>query len=614
MTTQDQAAPRRLSWRHLSIRNKLLIPIVSSFVVSMILLFVFITPSLRNFAEQQQQVAFSYRLEDLDHHLADVLSTARPSLLSVVNQPETVAILDTLPGIGDNVRVPLENSFRDMLNVQVSREVHPESVRILRPDGHQLAVAQFGRNNTDPVMVSPAKLVSEADEPYFKQLGKVTAGTAQLLPPHLATEKNSDGHPELVIELGTAVYSKGNVLGYVIVGIYTRDLLPTVLDAQPSDHFQILLYDNDNTLMAATNATNGSGRIFVETDPELAQFTLPSTFNLKTNQVATTLGDRILSSHYTQDISGFNGVGWTIVINESAADAFAPLQNVFSTLVILLVVVMVLVFVIVFFLSRGITQPLTQLSQAAERVAAGDFKAKLRVTTEDEVGTMAIALNSMSTRMNDLVSDLERRVVERTRNIEIVAEISRDAAQLREIDALLQRTVNAIRERFNFYHAQVFLVDDARQFAVLVTSTGEAGRILLARNHKLAIGSDSIVGQVAEKGRTFITLDTEKSEVQWRFNPVLPETRSEMAMPLRLAGVVIGALDIQSKGQDAFSRADVEVFEVLADQLAIAIDNARLIRETERRIQQIDDLNRRLTRDAWSEYTRRRSSDVLSYQ
>lgn len=157
----------------------------------------------------------------------------------------------------------------------------------------------------------------------------------------------------------------------------------------------------------------------------------------------------------------------------------------------------------------------------------------------------------MSGRVKELVSTLENDVNVRTRNLEIASEIARDAVQLQDINNLLQRTVDAIRDRFNFYHAQVFLVDAARENAVLITSTGEVGKLLLERKHKLAVGSDSIVGQVTSKGRTFITLDTERSEVPHRFNPLLPRTRSEMALPLRRE-TIIGALDIQSVEPNAF--------------------------------------------------------------
>src|SRR5205823_3510895 len=128
-----------------------------------------------------------------------------------------------------------------------------------------------------------------------------------------------------------------------------------------------------------------------------------------------------------------------------------------------------------------------------------------------------------------------------------------------------------------------------------------------------AVGSNSVVGQTVEKGRAFITLDTTHSDVPWRFNPILPQTRSEMALPLRFGNVVIGAVDIQSIEQNAFSQDDIQIFEVLADQLAIAINNARLLAETEGRVKQIADLNRQLTRTAWTEFVKDEKSEELAF-
>jgi GAF domain-containing protein len=264
---------------------------------------------------------------------------------------------------------------------------------------------------------------------------------------------------------------------------------------------------------------------------------------------------------------------------------------------------------------QALTRPFVQASQFAARLARQDFAAEpLPAVGGDEIARLARALNSMKDSLAKQVSVLEAGILERSRNLEIAAEISRDAAQLHNIDELLKHTVNSIRQRFNFYHAQIFLLNDTREYAVLVTSTGEAGKELLARKHKLAVGSESVVGQATMRGRTVISLDTQDTGVPHRYNPLLPLTRSEMALPLRTGEKIIGALDIQSVERDAFDQEDVQIFQVLADQIAIAIDNARLIEDSARRVSQIDDLNRQLTRTSWSEYVEERTSRTLSYE
>ena len=210
-----------------------------------------------------------------------------------------------------------------------------------------------------------------------------------------------------------------------------------------------------------------------------------------------------------------------------------------------------------------------------------------------------------------LIGGLEERVAERTRELETMAELSRAVTGFRDVDRLLPYAVDLIQERTGFYHVQVFLLDAEGEYAVLRASTGETGKLLLAANHRLAVGSDSVIGQVTARRRPIIALDTEDAQFVHRPNPILPDTRSEMALPLQIEGRVIGALDVQSAQPNAFDENDVRVFQMLADQLAVAIDNANLLRESRARLREIDLLNRRMVGETWREHLRQRYDRVL---
>jgi putative methionine-R-sulfoxide reductase with GAF domain len=140
--------------------------------------------------------------------------------------------------------------------------------------------------------------------------------------------------------------------------------------------------------------------------------------------------------------------------------------------------------------------------------------------------------------------------------------------------------VNLIRDRFGFYHASVFLLDPLGEYAVLRESTGEAGRMMKANQHNLAVGSRSIVGQATEKGKAVVVSDVTQ-EVNYYPNPLLPNTKAETAIPLIFSEKVIGALDVQSDQVDAFSPEDIEILGILADQLAATIHNAELFAAAE---------------------------------
>ena len=160
------------------------------------------------------------------------------------------------------------------------------------------------------------------------------------------------------------------------------------------------------------------------------------------------------------------------------------------------------------------------------------------------------------------------------------AEVSHNITQIMDIDELLPKTVDIICEAYNFYYAGVFLIDDAREFAVLQAGRGEAGRIMMENNHKLAVGGNSMIGACTALNEARISLDVDTEEV-WYPNPVLPETRSEMALPLAIGDQVIGAVTVQSVESAAFSEEDITSLQAMADQLAIAIENTHQRRELE---------------------------------
>ncbi|GAP06289.1 MAG TPA: PAS domain S-box protein [Anaerolinea thermolimosa] len=164
---------------------------------------------------------------------------------------------------------------------------------------------------------------------------------------------------------------------------------------------------------------------------------------------------------------------------------------------------------------------------------------------------------------------------ERAEQIRTTAEIARDAAGILDLDELLGKAVNLIRERFGFYHASVFLLDSLSEYAVLRESTGEAGRQMKINQHRLAVGSRSIVGQATALGQAVIAHDV-TTDPNHHPNPLLPNTRAELALPLIFAGKVIGALDVQSEQPNAFAPEDIEILGILADQLAATIHNAEL--------------------------------------
>jgi GAF domain-containing protein len=246
------------------------------------------------------------------------------------------------------------------------------------------------------------------------------------------------------------------------------------------------------------------------------------------------------------------------------------------------------------------------------------MSAQATVISQDEVGTLARAFNTMTSRLRETLQGSEQRVKDRTaelvkanehierraKQFESIARISRVINQAQGLQDLLPQITQVISEQFDFYHVGIFLLDLNGEYAVLVAANSEGGQRMLARNHRLKVGQIGIVGNVAGTGVPRIALDTGADAVYFN-NPDLPETRSEIALPLFRTGTQpIGILDVQSTEANAFGQEDIQILSTLAEQVALAISNARLYEETQRALIEAELLYRRDLQEGWSKFTR----------
>jgi PAS domain S-box-containing protein len=198
----------------------------------------------------------------------------------------------------------------------------------------------------------------------------------------------------------------------------------------------------------------------------------------------------------------------------------------------------------------------------------------------------------------------------RDRQLQTVADVARVASEVMDLEVLLRQAMELLREQLDLYYAGLFLVDmteapaafastPRRRWAVLRAGTGAAGAQMAARRHRLEVGGNSMIGQCVATGEARIALDVGAEAVRFD-NPLLPETRSELALPLRSRGGVIGAVTIQSAEEAAFGQEDVAVLQALADQLANAIENIRLFEQTQSALRDLEMVQRQYVRETWS--------------
>lgn len=280
---------------------------------------------------------------------------------------------------------------------------------------------------------------------------------------------------------------------------------------------------------------------------------------------------------------------------------------------------------IIFFFTRTITNPLEKLTKVAEEISNGNLDVSVSIDSNDEVGALAETINRMAAQLQDTYNNLERRITERTVDLEIarrqteiragqlfsISDVSKIINSEQELNILLPLITRLVSERFNFYHVGIFLIDDARQYAVLQAANSSGGQNMLKRGHKLKVGESGIVGYVAKAGEPRIALDVGQDAVFFN-NPDLPNTRSEVALPLKVRDNIIGVLDVQSEKPGAFSQEDTNIFSILADQVAIALENTRLFEQTQRALDEVRAAYQRNLQEGWKIFGQ--EEGIIGYQ
>ncbi len=284
----------------------------------------------------------------------------------------------------------------------------------------------------------------------------------------------------------------------------------------------------------------------------------------------------------------------------TTTSAFEMLKELQGNFNLVTFVILVLGAILAYALLESVSSPMRELIDVFNRVEKGDFKARARVTASDELGELSIYFNRMLTRIEELQQNLEKRVEDQTEKLRASNEVGRIASTILNPDDLISQVVNLIAKTFDYYYVAVFLVTGNERWAELVDATGSAGEILKARRHRLQVGGSSMVGNAIASKQAQVAMDVGETAVRFN-NPLLPNTRSELALPLMVGDRVIGALDVQSVREADFRADDIATLQNLASQVAISIENARLFREMDNALSELRQSNRQYISSVWEE-------------
>jgi HAMP domain-containing protein/putative methionine-R-sulfoxide reductase with GAF domain len=383
-------------------------------------------------------------------------------------------------------------------------------------------------------------------------------------------------------------YVTGESIG-VLVGLVKPEPLTRLMQSAPGlgETGQTYLVDKEGALVTSLRNKENPTPGEAVTSPGVAKV------------VAGISGQSAYSNYEGQTVLGvyrwLPGVQMGLLAEQHLGEALRSSYLVVGATFIVTLVAIGFAALLGSIMAGRIARPVTEITAAARKMVAGDLKQSVVIDRSDEIGELGLAFNKMADQLRMTIGSLENTVAERTLqlqqasdqyrmrtiHLEASAEINRAAASILDPQELMQSTAELIRERFGFYHVSFFLIDDTGDSAAVVASTGEVGQLMVAQPHRLQVNGESMVGWVCAHGQPRIAFNVGSDAVHFG-NPLLPDTRSEMVVPLLVGNQLLGALDVQSNREAAFGEDDVRTLQGMTDLIAITLHNARLFTETER--------------------------------
>ncbi|MCA9979976.1 MAG: GAF domain-containing protein, partial [Anaerolineales bacterium] len=412
-----------------------------------------------------------------------------------------------------------------------------------------------------------------------------------------------------ITEIVVPMYnSEGEVIGYLRGAFDFGTIKQIIQQGRFNITGRSVLIDNQGQIVYTVSLNNS-----------LSPFALPSPLDLDNREVLEFTGDDgVLYLNKAESVTSFypavNDMNWFVAAIQPKTDALAPVYDALVPSLLLSVIIGVFAVAALYMLYvRPLTRDLVSLQYKTEALRENIYAETVQIDRQDELGELAETFNLMARDLRQQLESREQVIAERTidlrkraSQLEASMQVGRAANSSLELERLLRDTVNLIRDRANYYHASVFLVDETATAVVVRESTGKVGEILKNKPHQLTIGSQSVVGQATATRKPFLARNVGEEESYFD-NPLLPETRSEVALPLISQGQLLGALDVQSRQADAFSPDDLNVLQQMADHIAAAIYNARLFAAVQKRNQR-----QRQVIQLWQEIsTMRRPEHIL---
>jgi len=484
------------------------------------------------------------------------------------------------------------------------RDTFPENVEIFVTDQYGANVGATNRTSD----------YYQADEDWWQAAYNAGEGAVYIGQP--AFDESSATYAS-IIAIPLYAHNTKNIIGILRTTLNLKAITDILTTVQIGETGQIELYVAEGQKIPA-----GGGEL-IPGDPNALALPVdvPNYVEINYDNEPSLVSRAPVTTLNAQISPIISQLGWSLVIHQDREESLTPVATQTRTITFISLILIGLATLAAFFVSQILASPVQSLTVVAEQIASGDLSARATISTQDEIGMLANSFNRMTNQLQETLSGLEKRIAERTADVELarvlserraqqlqaISEVSRIISTEQRLEILLPLVTQLASDRFEFYHVGIFFIDPTKQFAILQASNSEGGKRMLARGHRLEVGLTGIVGIVAQTGKARIALDV-GSDATYFDNPDLPKTRSEMALPLIFRDEIIGILDVQSTKPAAFTEDDANILSTLADQTAIAIENARLIGQTQQAREEAEALYNQFQRTEWKTHSQQETT------